>query len=534
MRHPFILAVTAFAWLAVVPSTLQAQAPPNCPPGYTNNGATCGRGVNTISQPSEVANCPAGYTNNGATCGRSADSFSSGGSTVANCPNGYTNNGLTCGRGARSLSNGSILADCPAGFHNMGDSCYRVWPPKSLSNRSMSCPSGMSRTGGRCYNPCPAGYSNYSVTCYRGPSTLDEGSMSCGPNQFLTGGRCYNDCPAGYTNSGATCNRPPSTLGMDAMSCNPGYSRTSARCYKPCAIGYTTTGETCFRPASTLPRNGKINWITPPAIESQPFYNIAHMANNTAAAQWAVEQGANGLEMDLQFDGSGTPTVFQHGGSCDCSACSQPYTNVCSSVNCSTSTPAASHLNAVAGLGLALVYIDSKVSGSTPAVAGTNVINLLDQQLIGRGFEGIVIVSAPNTNSFPYIEAAAAAAAKSPNASSYYFGFDMERGPASDAIDKLKQLPGLPNLVYSTGITSCLSDTFYSEITGGVATQLTGVTSLTGIWTIDLQRSMLNYLQLGVRAIVTNRPDSLTEVIQQRLPALTLATPSYRPPSRRQ
>jgi len=44
---------------------------------------------------------------------------------VADCPPGYTNNGATCGRGADTILVGSEVADCPAGYKNMGLTCYR-------------------------------------------------------------------------------------------------------------------------------------------------------------------------------------------------------------------------------------------------------------------------------------------------------------------------------------------------------------------------------------------------------------------------
>src|SRR5437588_6419450 len=62
---------------------------------------------------------------------------------------------------------------------------------------------------------------------------------------------------------------------------------------------------------------------TPTGNRAQPeikpeFFNIAHMVNTASAVDWALSQGANGLEMDLRFRSDGTPYQFQHGGFCDC------------------------------------------------------------------------------------------------------------------------------------------------------------------------------------------------------------------------
>jgi hypothetical protein len=41
------------------------------------------------------------------------------------------------------------------------------------------------------------------------------------------------------------------------------------------------------------------------------FYNIAHMTNTPGSVDWALEKGANGVEIDLTFyKASGSPQVF--------------------------------------------------------------------------------------------------------------------------------------------------------------------------------------------------------------------------------
>jgi hypothetical protein len=506
----------------------------NCPPGYTNNGLTCGRGTHTFAQGSRVADCPAGYTNNGATCGRSAESIPNGGSTPADCPAGYTNNGATCGRAASTIGNGgSILATCPAGFTNMGASCYRFWPPKSLGMGTMTCPDGWFRSGGRCYQNCPEGYVNTGVSCYRPPSTLPMSSMTCPAGRFKSGARCYIPCPEGYTNTGVSCYRPPSTLPMSSMTCRPDEFISGARCYMPCPVGYTNTGETCFRPASTVPRNANINWNPDLAQPRQKFYNIGHMANTPAAAKWAVDQGANGLEIDLRFNSAGTPEAFRHEGACDCGCAgstSPDHICPCLDNSCNAGSDPSVLLRYLATLpGLALVYIDSKVDGDTPSQAGTEVIRLLERDLFGAGYQGVVIVAAPKTNSAPYLRAAVAESGTKARARRYFFGYDMVSGTLG-GLEALQEIPGAPNLVYSTGFTSCFAETYFSEISTGVAQR--GLVSLTGVWTVDTELNMGLYLQLGANAIVTNKPGVLRNVLAQTRPDIQLASPTDSPPLR--
>ena len=53
-------------------------------------------------------------------------------------------------------------------------------------------------------------------------------------------------------------------------------------------------------------------------LGSEGFYNVAHMCNNKYAVEWALQVGANGVEMDLNFKEDGTPDKFTHSHICDC------------------------------------------------------------------------------------------------------------------------------------------------------------------------------------------------------------------------
>ena len=67
------------------------------------------------------------------------------------------------------------VADCPTGYTKVLDVCTR--DAKSIYAL------------GRCYLPCPSGYVNTGVICYRAPDTLGPSSMSCHSDELLEGGR---------------------------------------------------------------------------------------------------------------------------------------------------------------------------------------------------------------------------------------------------------------------------------------------------------------------------------------------------------
>ena len=456
----------------------------DCPPGYLNGGITCTQPAEVKGNPSRVADCPAGYTNTGLTCTRPGSTIASGGSRPADCPSGYTNIGSTC-----------------------NDGLFKI-------------------------------------------KTMSE--MTCHADEFRNGVRCYKSCPAGYTSTGATCTRPPDTVGSSKMTCNAGEFGSIGRCYKLCPTGYTSSGETCTRNPVTLPQNADIAWNAPASVAGKPVYNIAHMVTTDAAVDWAVSQGANGLEMDLHFNPlNGDLTEFRHGGSCDCSCAVNPGPDhVCHYLNnsCETSAPVSSHLLHISTkTGVGLVYIDSKLADldsnmvvntaanakarqTTQQFAGFNVVNALSVYLFKTGYKGIAMISAPSTKYLPYLVAAVDAASRSAYKNRIFFAIDMDNGSRSGAESTIAQLKslGTPNIVYASGLTSCVTRTYYSETTAGVKAQVANPSAarLTSVWSIDLEQSMIDYLNIGARGIVTNRPGVLTSVLKGRY---TLAQPSSIP-----
>jgi hypothetical protein len=247
---------------------------------------------------------------------------------------------------------------------------------------------------------------------------------------------------------------------------------------------------------------------TPP-----PIWVIAHMTNSEDAVKWSAGVGANGVEADLRFDGSGKPTVFKHGGVCDC-LCAK---GVCDHLRngCETSTAADVLLKAMASQSkLGLVVIDSKVDSGTNPAAGANVIALLDSALFAKGYGGVVIVGAPKLSDFPYLQAAATAAGKSPNVSRIYFTIDGEGKDVVPVLEKLTTLSSA-NIVYGTGISACAPGNYTQAIALASRNQAAGVIGFDYIWTLDKVSSASTYLTVGADGVMTNVPDRMVENLKK-------------------
>lgn len=186
---------------------------------------------------------------------------------VADCPATYTNNGATCGRGADTIGAPSRLGDCPAGYKNMLVGCVKF--PDTYWK-----PFGHCTTWFKKY-PCAAGYTDNGCTCGRGGDSISRDHMTC-PSGYhkspILPERCIVDCQSGYTNTGETCFKGTSTLGMGSMLCKAGEEKIGARCfpnggscfgseeedaglcYKGCKAGFNGVGPVCWQ-------NCPANWV---------------------------------------------------------------------------------------------------------------------------------------------------------------------------------------------------------------------------------------------------------------------------------
>ena len=247
---------------------------------------------------------------------------------------------------------------------------------------------------------------------------------------------------------------------------------------------------------------------------------IAHMTNTPNAIRWALEQGANGIEIDLKFDGT-HPSQFHHGAHCDCS-CLLQFLSIqdhgCRSLGegCSGSTSVTQMTDflgssEILSSHLALIYIDAKLEKSMRnyAEAGANVVRLFNENVISRGYRGQILLGCSTVSQTDYLRGAIEEANHSKYADRYFYSIDSEGDNAEKVWDHSLQL-GTKNLVYTTGITSCLPKTFYNAIQYSLETK--AYVSV-GIWTIDQKSSMKSYLNAGVNFILTNRPKAAVEVI---------------------
>ncbi|XP_053404444.1 dermonecrotic toxin LdSicTox-alphaIB3b-like [Mercenaria mercenaria] len=281
------------------------------------------------------------------------------------------------------------------------------------------------------------------------------------------------------------------------------------------------------------------------------FYNIAHMTNTPASVDWALDKGANGVEIDLTFDTStGTPLVFRHsvaGEACDCTCmCPAPFWGLCrvlypnsvcakllddvSGISpCRAESSVAAMLNSLAAKSrIALIIIDSKIDSedmdsNKMRIAGEAVVLSLIRNLFEKGYGGKVIIGSPELDTLPYLHAAVSAIEGSRYRNRVYFTIDLEKDNIVETLQKLHTLP-TRNIVYGTGISACSPKQIKdSTMQLAAANKAKGVTGLTYVWTIDEESTIEHNLQY-VQGVLSNYPGIVNEVLQEN--GIRLATQS--------
>lgn len=279
----------------------------------------------------------------------------------------------------------------------------------------------------------------------------------------------------------------------------------------------------------------------------EDFYNIAHMTNTPAAVEWAVNKGANAIEIDLTFDTStGLPAIFRHsdaGIMCDCTCycpwgfywhCSSLTDNVCSVLRegvsgispCRAESSMRNLLaNVASHTSLALVIVDSKISSDTMddakmRIAGEAIVDALHRHLFRRGYGGQVVIGSSGFDTAPYLRAAIARMRNSQYESKAYFSIDQ--GSTLDAtMQALQDLP-TQNIIFSYGLTACSTWQFDTQTLQQAKRHTRNrLIGMTYIWTVDIPSTMRYNLQY-VNGILSNYPGIVRDVLEES--GKTLAT----------
>lgn len=108
-----------------------------------------------------------------------------------------------------------------------------------------------------CTTPCPAGYRDDGLTCFRDAKIISADNSSCAwyDKCGLTLDKGCSVCPSGYKNDGCTCRRDAHAVakskytrgaGVPLHACGAGEEKDGLLCYPTCAQDFHGVGPMCM------------------------------------------------------------------------------------------------------------------------------------------------------------------------------------------------------------------------------------------------------------------------------------------------
>ncbi|GFS38300.1 dermonecrotic toxin SpeSicTox-betaIIA2iv [Trichonephila inaurata madagascariensis] len=255
----------------------------------------------------------------------------------------------------------------------------------------------------------------------------------------------------------------------------------------------------------------------------RPIWNIAHMVNAVYQIDYYLDQGANSLEFDIDFDTSGIARFTFHGFPCDCFRNCMHYEDFVTYIKHlqRLTTPDDSLFRQQ----LVLLFMDFKLNGlSSDSLirAGKDVaMKLLNHYWKGgnSGGQANVLVSIPSIRQMGFIRSFLTTL-QHENASDYEskIGFDFSGNEDVNEIEKGVKRAGIADRVWQgDGITNCLprGTQRLLNIIDIRDRDLDTYVKKAYWWTVDRQSTMQRVLTFGVDGLITNYPYRLVKVLKE-------------------
>ena len=255
-------------------------------------------------------------------------------------------------------------------------------------------------------------------------------------------------------------------------------------------------------------------------------YVMAHMVNTPKAIRWALNQGANAIEFDVNFDRGHMHT--RHGTPCDCSTLIGTLNagNVCYLESGFDACTASASLDEIISTiiehkhRIAMAYFDSKVATLKEAdyYRGGQSAGAAILRLFHRGFLGLLVVDCNDSTYRNYLSGIVHAIGESPFAKKilYTFGgtlqglFPRDDVGATLRMEYYQLAKQTQYRILSAGISTAapVGDSRYSTAMKIGSTMFQdgffAVPPL--IWTVDSEKSMMRFIDDGARILMTNVP----------------------------
>ncbi|XP_015929781.2 dermonecrotic toxin StSicTox-betaIB1i [Parasteatoda tepidariorum] len=262
--------------------------------------------------------------------------------------------------------------------------------------------------------------------------------------------------------------------------------------------------------------------VTSAEDNRRPIWNIAHMVNTLGEVDSYLDQGANGLEFDVYFDGE-NPVITYHPVPCDCfrTCMLREKLDTYLEYMRDITTPGSPKYRKE----LVFLFMDLKVSSigaGSLKHAGENIAKkLLDiyWQNGEAGGQAFILVSLPYVSHIELFHGfLGTLEERNATFRKDKIGFEFSGNEDLKTIEYVLQTNNVSsnNFWQGDGITNCLPRGTYRLIDAINSRDYKEKSYMSKVywWTVDKSSTMQRILRLGVDGMITNHPDRLVEVLK--------------------
>lgn len=273
--------------------------------------------------------------------------------------------------------------------------------------------------------------------------------------------------------------------------------------------------------------------------EQRPVYNIGHMVNSIQRMDWVMSQGANGVQIDVEFLPNGTATDAHFAYYCNClrEQCDlrTPLEDMLGYIRETTQRDPNRYARVLA---LVVLYLQvDKIPFRQKYLAGMDIGYKIVHHLwrgVSRWHARNVVVSVNYASDITVIDGVNHTISQHKPTFYNRIGYDARDETDSNKRWKLYSELGMPgNYWQGSGVSTCTrKDVPTSQLQSLLDERDTLGHPIHKVYqrTVDLEEQMIDSLNRGVDAIVTNKPGNLRFVLDDwSPPILRLAEPEDNP-----
>ena len=271
------------------------------------------------------------------------------------------------------------------------------------------------------------------------------------------------------------------------------------------------------------------------ALPKRPIYVVAHMVNGNSQINADWVNPANAIESDLAFNSDGSIQQFYHGPfPCDCLR------------NCIKADNAVSHFAAIREKALhnnlTIFWMDLKLGASEVTdfkSSGANLAKIMTQNGSlfppGMNVPLYILLGAESIEQKDFFVGFREYVMNNRDDILDNFGYDFSGTDSTidDILSTFEEIGIKKNIWVGDGIINCIprgTHRLQRLLKKRDQSDSDTIPFKVYSWTIDNESSLKKHLQLGVDAIITNKPEKLRKLIEEDFhDTLTLATQEVNP-----